>query len=326
MKSTFFSVLLAGTAQALVTRQESCCFELTAQISTTHTNASLGQLSDGQIRTGGGLPPSTFCLTSTSIGDSAGRNCIITSPETQFQCDQGASVGALGFSVGCDGLVSHDGDTTFWQCQTGDNGEANIYTTPGGTQCTEIELFASGCAPKCSAPPPTSPASSCVPNLTDNTFQYPHLIVSIDSAHPTTSNGTSYFGAITPTISTLYNFDIPQSYAGKTCSLIFLFPAQSSLQTSSFSFSGNGKLSFSELKGEFSAQTTYNTRPGVGKTYPDVTVSPGAEEEGYVIASFDCPAGETAVYEIGEGQGGNTVLKYFQDYNPSPIGLYIFPC
>lgn len=343
MKSLLASIFLAATAQAFYSNQSSCCFEITALIPSTHTNASLGQLSDGQVRIGGGLLPSVFCLSSTSIADQSSRGCIITTPETQFQCDSGAT-GASGFSIGCDGLISYDGNSTFWECQTDDDNEANIYITPGGTQCGPIQLVASGCLPSCASPPPPatpppatptpspSPTSaptpaSCTPDFSNPTaFQYPHLIIPVDSSHPTTSNGTSYFGIITPTTSSLYNFDIPSSYAGKTCSLIFLFPAQSSLSTSSYSFSGNGNLSFGKLAQPASAETTYDNRPAISVEFPDVQVIPGGEEGGYVVWSGECPAGETVGYEIGDESGGDTELIYFQDYNPSPIGIYVFPC
>ncbi len=40
-----------------------------------------------------------------------------------------------------------------------------------------------------------------------------------------------------------------------------------------------------------------------------------------VVTGFACPAGHAVSYEISSGSGSS--LSYFQDYNPSPIGLYI---
>ncbi len=40
-----------------------------------------------------------------------------------------------------------------------------------------------------------------------------------------------------------------------------------------------------------------------------------------VVTSFACPAGHAVSYEISSGGGSS--LSYFQDYNPSPIGIYI---
>lgn len=334
MTSFFLAALiLAATTDALVARTQGCCFGLNAVVS--GTSSTIGQLSDGQCRVGGGLNPSQFCLDAGKITDGSGRLCVITSPETQFQCDLN-SAAAPGFSIGCDGLLSHNGLTTFWECQTGQNGEQNIYTTPGGTACTQITLAVQGgnCIPSCpnppSPPPPPPPPApnSCPPNFQskDVTFQWPHLLVPITSTNPTNSAGTSYFVTITPTTSTLINFDIPPSYAGKTCSLIFLFPAQSQLQTSSFKFSGDGLLSFSNLEGPAAIGASWNSRPATKTVFANVKVAPGAVEGGYVLASFPCPAGQALGFEVGVAEGGNTDLSFFQDYNPSQIGVYIFPC
>ena len=50
-------------------------------------------------------------------------------------------------------------------------------------------------------------------------------------------------------------------------------------------------------------------------------VAPG---NAYTIASFPCPAGQTVSYEVKAV--GDTYLRDFQDYNPSPIGVYITKC
>lgn len=73
-----------------------------------------------------------------------------TEPQTQWQCDEGKAP-FPGFNIGCNGILSYtapgsyNGTSTFWECQTGDNGEANIYTTPGGTVCAPITLTADNC-------------------------------------------------------------------------------------------------------------------------------------------------------------------------------------
>ena len=43
------------------------------------------------------------------------------------------------------------------------------------------------------------------------------------------------------------------------------------------------------------------------------------------MASFDCPAGEEVSFKIAAAGGGDdaTSLRFFQDYNPCPIGLFI---
>lgn len=151
--------------------------------------------------------------------------------------------------------------------------------------------------------------------------QYPHLIVPIDSTKPNNAAGTSYNGTISSTVSSIYNFDIPSSDNGKTCSLVFLFPTQSQLETSAYTFSGNGSIQFELLTGPANSGTTYSNAPAVKTDYGITDVAPG---NSYTIATFPCPA-NTAI-GVEAKACGDTYLDYFQDYNPSPIGLYITTC
>lgn len=149
--------------------------------------------------------------------------------------------------------------------------------------------------------------------LIPQTKQYPHLIVPIDSTNPTTALGTSYNGTITPTISSIYNFDVPASDAGKTCNLVFLFPLQSQLETSSFSISGGGDIDFFLLDGVADAATTFANAPVVKQDYGMAGFVPGNT---YSVASFACPAGQSV--GVLAKACGDTVFSYFQDYNPAP--------
>lgn len=283
-------------------------------------------------------------------------------PTTQLQCDVGATPTG-GFSVNGQGQLEHAGSTHFVACKA-ITGEYNIYTNPDKNNvvdCVDITLTttgATGCGktkPKTTvvtvtktvegcpatttqapppttthappptttqAPPPTTTtaAPTCPTDLSGN-YEYPHLIVPIDSSKPNTAEGTSYFGTVSDTVSSIFNFDIPYSDQGKTCSLVFLFPKQSDLQTSSYTFSGDGKIDVSKLKSPATAKTTFNNAPDVAKDFGTFTIAPG---NSYQIATFDCPAGKRVGYEISNA--GSTNLHYFQDYNPSPIGLYITTC
>ncbi|KAI9732697.1 MAG: hypothetical protein M1818_007431 [Claussenomyces sp. TS43310] len=317
---TFASLiaLAAGSNALIAQRAAPCCFGLSASGAVTGT---VGQLSDGQNRVGGGLSPASYCINTDNGGitDASGRGCILTPPTTQFQCDSGASP-TTGFSVGCDGTVSYGGSTTFYECQTGDNGEVNIYTQPKGTQCAKITLTADSCHTGCPTPTPAPSTPTCPANLNGN-YEYPHLIIPVDSSKPNTASGTSFNGEVTSTVSSIFNFDIPSSDSGKTCSLVFLFPEQSQLQTSSFTFSGNGGIDFSLLSGVATTSTTSSNAPSVKTDYGVTTVSPG---HSYNIATFACPANTAVSFELKAS--GDTSLNYFQDYNPSPIGLYITTC
>lgn len=144
-------------------------------------------------------------------------------------------------------------------------------------------------------------------------YEFPHLIIPVDSSAPNKAPGTALNGTVTDTVSTIFNFDIPKSDAGKTCNLVFLFPEQHELETSAFSFGGNGKIDFAKLSGDATQSTCYSNRPEVAKDYGVTKVSPG---NSYLITTFSCPAGETVSFQMSDA--GTTELEYFQDYNPKP--------
>lgn len=76
MKSVIAALALAVGSNALAIRDTaSCCFHLSASGAVTGT---VGQLSDGQNRVGGGLPQATYCINGGSITDANGRGCILT--------------------------------------------------------------------------------------------------------------------------------------------------------------------------------------------------------------------------------------------------------
>lgn len=103
--------------------------------------------------------------------------------------------------------------------------------------------------------------------------------------------------------------------------MVFLLPLQSQLETSSFTLSGSGQIDFSMLSGIATQSTDYANAPAVSKDYGVTTVVPG---NSYSIATFPCPANTAVSFELKSVDG--TSLTYFQDYNPSPIGLYITTC
>ena len=185
-----------------------------------------------------------------------------------------------------------------------------------------------GSSPSQSAPQPSSSSpsggggngggsgNSCPTNL-NGQYSAPHLIVPVDSSKPDNAPGTSYNGTISSSKTTLYNFDIPQSYESKTCSLVFLFPKKEDLETSDYSFSGDGKIDIAKLSKPASESTTSSNMPSVSQDLGQITISPG---NSYVVSTFSCPAGETVAYEMKDA--GDTNLHFFQDYNPSP---YVFP-
>ncbi|KAL9123841.1 MAG: hypothetical protein Q9217_006771 [Psora testacea] len=164
-------------------------------------------------------------------------------------------------------------------------------------------------------------ASVCPASLSGQ-YEYPHLIVPLSKDDPDTAQGTSYNGTISPSTSSVFNFDIPASDSGKTCTLVFLLPLQNKLTTSAFSLSGSGGFDIAQLKSPATEQTTYNSVPETGNQLGGPSsVTPGNE---YVIASGSCAAGSRIGYKVSAT--GSLDLNYFQNYSPSPIGFYVTVC
>lgn len=145
------------------------------------------------------------------------------------------------------------------------------------------------------------------------------MIVPVDSANPNKAAGTSYNGDIEGTVGTIFNFDIPAGDAGKTCTLEFLFPKQNQLQTSSYKFSGSGKVKLSLLDNPATQQTSYSNI-GNKKDAGEFTFTPGSAT---TIATYPCSQVAGKKVGILVEPVGDTCLNYFQDYNPCPIGMYI---
>ncbi|KAF9736162.1 hypothetical protein PMIN02_003431 [Paraphaeosphaeria minitans] len=186
--------------------------------------------------------------------------------------------------------------------------------------------------PAPSKPAPSQPARSSPPSTGNGNgigcpadlngeYQYPHLIVPVSSSQPSNAPGTSYNGKANGDVCSLFNFDIPQSYSGKSCSLVFLFPEQKDLETSSYTVSGSGGLEFSKCETNASEKTSWDNKGTCTAVKTVDNVAPG---NSYTIESESCPAGQTVTFQMCAT--GGLSLDYFQDYNPSPIGAYVREC
>ncbi len=164
-------------------------------------------------------------------------------------------------------------------------------------------------------------APGCPASLSSN-HEFPHLIVPVYKDASTKAGGTNYNGTFSPTVSSIFNFDIPESDSGKTCSLVFLLPNKDELVSSAFTLSGSGGLNVARLKSPATEQTSYNTVPSVDYDMGGPTsVTPGNE---YVINSRPCSAGQTISFEVSAT--GSLALNYFQDSTAAAIGFYVTVC
>ncbi|KAM4058014.1 GPI anchored cell wall protein [Hirsutella rhossiliensis] len=309
-------------ANALAVGKSGCPLHLTVGGA---VSGPVGQIASGQARAGTGIEAATFELRGSHLVDSHGRGCWWTPPTGILQCDDGQKPDN-GFTIGCDGTVHYNNQTAFHECGTADRDQHNIYLEPKGVNCAPAALKADSCAQaNCSSSPPMTkpaptPPKTCPADL-GGPFEFPHLIVPVDRAQPDRVAGTSYFGEASSTVSSIFNFDIPSGDRGKSCSLVFLFPQQSHLDTSSSTVAGTGQLQFTALRSAASKNSTYNTKPAEDRSLLNVTAVPG---NNYTVDSFDCPAGQQVTIEMSAAE--HTSLRYFQDSNSSPIGLYITKC
>ncbi|KAF2140964.1 uncharacterized protein K452DRAFT_229286, partial [Aplosporella prunicola CBS 121167] len=271
----------------------------------------VGQLSDGQLRCGQGFAASTFCISEKGgLIDANGFGCILTPPTKQFQCDHGVE-GFMGWSISDKGLLFFEQISTWVTCPTGDHGGYNIYRERPGTQggCVEITITADSCFSSVGS------TSDCPATLVEP-WEFPHLIVPIDSSKPTTTSGTQFFGNISSTVSSTFRFDISGDLKGKTCSLVFMFPERYQLETSNFEISGSGEVTFSLLEHAITESMSYNSSPNIKKKLVTHTLVAG---HSYTIDTFDCPAGESIGFKMETCDTKNpTKFNWFQDYNPCP--------
>ncbi|RFU25285.1 hypothetical protein B7463_g11052, partial [Scytalidium lignicola] len=351
-------VLGAGTAAAAVVSRSSptCYFSMIAR---GFANGSVSEDPEGQLRIAAQLPQAEFTFNGgTTLTDQDQLVCYSDLTTTQVKCG-GSDTTVQQFMIGDNGyLLSVSGDENWVACPVSDGGYL-IYSDAdlnlqgcgyvillvGGWSCAALGSSSTAATSTVAAPTTTSPSTpastsapvntstaspSCPTDITGGEFQFPHLIVPTSSEEPMHAFGNSYTAYISPSNTTLYNFDIPASYSGRICSLLFLFPFGNQLDPSAggYTFSGmeeeeeeHGGLDIALLNGIANAGTTYATTPKVQVDYGTTEILPGNR---YTIATYPCQGGQTLTYSISSR--GGVELDYFQDSAPAAIGLYIVPC
>ncbi|KAH7130338.1 putative GPI anchored cell wall protein [Dendryphion nanum] len=315
-------------------------------------NGIVGRLDDGQCRIGGGHPTAGYYLHNAGVWDQKGHGCILAPETFQWQCDLHTKP-TKGFSLDCSGKLTYHGKDRFFACPVNDRGEWNIYLKPlpGQLKCVPITLSSENssqktvCGSGVPAPPkpnynttqeckchtsplspkPTTALSYRCPTDIKGDFEFPHLMVPIDYSikYWHTPLGSKLNGSIKANKRfTAFTFDVNPSYAGKTCSVVFLFPNLSKLETSAYEFSGTGNLTLSELSRIVDPkQTTASSLPPLKYRAIRKPIFPGSNINFITTA---CPAGQKVSYVLGGD--GSVDLNYFQDYSRSPLGLYIRVC
>lgn len=111
----------------------------------------------------------------------------------------------------------------------------------------------------------------CPAYLTPGQFESPHYITQVSKVNPDKAYGLQYNGVFTADdIGSIFSFDIPASRTDANCTLEFLFPKQSQLTTSSYTYSGGGSFFFKGYNPGScpNDKTTWNNQPAPG-LFPD---------------------------------------------------------
>ncbi|KAK5089168.1 hypothetical protein LTR05_003392 [Lithohypha guttulata] len=168
-----------------------------------------------------------------------------------------------------------------------------------------------------------SKRDGCPGYLTPGQFEFPHYITQVSKANPDKAYGPQYNGVFTPNdVASIFSFDVPASRADANCTLEFLFPKQSQLKTSSYTYSGPGSFFFKGYNPGScpGPQTTWNNQPQPGPfpDFPPIHMEPGFA---YTIDVGPCFVG-AGTCVAGMTYTNDTHFEFFQDYDECPIGIY----
>ena len=167
--------------------------------------------------------------------------------------------------------------------------------------------------------PIAAPTGLPPPLPTDLTgpFQYPHLIIPVDKTNPSAPLGSQFLAQISATRSTIFNFDVPSDYTGKTCNLVFHLPPDTRDWSTPYQLRAPGGIIVSEL-GHFA--TVKTSAANVGVSQPVGSINQLIPGKGHLISSGPCEAGLTVAYQIDALSGLD--LQFFQMVTP-PLGLFM---
>lgn len=133
-------------------------------------------------------------------------------------------------------------------------------------------------------------------------FEAPNLIVPVDKADPSKIIGNGYVVQLSPTISTVFVFDVRPENQGKTCNLAFHMPiAFPWPDISPVKVRSPGGITVSSV-GQQAASTEINANDVSSSSL--VGWVPSVEPANqYNIASVPCAAGQRVAYQV-ESTGG----------------------
>jgi glucan endo-1,3-beta-D-glucosidase len=152
-------------------------------------------------------------------------------------------------------------------------------------------------------------------------FEAPHLIVPIDKANPSKVVGNSYTAQLSPTMSTIFVYDVHPEYQGKLCNLVFFMPPAFSLpDLAPAKIQSPGGISVSRINND--AATPDMNSSSVGGSAPVGVVRSIQSDNQYAVASMPCEAGQRVAYQVDSIEG--LAMDFFQMISP-PLGLFMIP-
>jgi hypothetical protein len=77
------------------------------------------------------------------------------------------------------------------------------------------------------------------------------------------------------------------------------------------------------LSSAATSATTWDNAPSVTASLGTFAIAEGSST---LVEGFECSAGTTVAFEMKATAGEDTYLEFFQDWNPSPLGLYVTHC
>jgi hypothetical protein len=150
-------------------------------------------------------------------------------------------------------------------------------------------------------------------------FEFPHQLIPIDKADPTKVIGDGYTVELSPSISTVFVYDVRPEFAGRTCTLALHMPQMDFEfpQTAPVKVRVGGGVSVSRLaaapESDVNAQNV-----GDGSLVGTVPMVLPAHQ--YNIASFPCEAGQRVGYQVDSI--GGLDMDWFQMTYPA-LGLFM---
>ncbi|KAI4604965.1 hypothetical protein J4E90_008402 [Alternaria incomplexa] len=143
-------------------------------------------------------------------------------------------------------------------------------------------------------------------------------LIPIDKADPTKVIGNGYTAQLSPTISTVFVYDIRPEFAGKTCTLALHMPPPFPLpETAPVQIRTPGGISVSRLANQVPDTVSMQSVGNSSLVGVAQLIEPARQ---YNVASFPCEAGQRVSYQVDSINGLD--MNWFQMTYPA-LGLFM---